>query len=171
MTVVIIEKTGIKSSQRLKSLSAFVHRLHPLEGTFTPSSWLLFSSSAQAKSWKWKKREKNKLVLIQEKQKEKSEGDLVTPTRKTWTSFSQLSITTYTAFMMKRFRQSDVAVNRVNYNCAESQKGHPWIVALIYLLSTDFPEEILISRCNNRIRNISAVRQHWKEGWNFLTHS
>lgn len=74
MTVVIIEKTGIKSSQRLKSLSAFVHRLHLLEGTFTPSSWLLFSSSAQAKSWKWKKREKNKLVLIQEKQKEKSEG-------------------------------------------------------------------------------------------------
>lgn len=92
MTVVIIEKTGIKSSQRLKSLSVFVHRLHLLEGTFTPSSWLLFSSSAQAKSWKWKKREKNKLVLIQEKQKEKSEGGLVTPTRKTWTSFSQLSI-------------------------------------------------------------------------------
>ena len=27
---------------------------------------------------------------------------------------------TYTAFMMKRFRQSEVAVNCVNYNCAES---------------------------------------------------
>ena len=64
--MVIIDKTGIKSSQRLKSLSVFIHRLHSLEGTFTPSSWLLFSSSAQNG-----KREKKKIGPDSRKAKRK----------------------------------------------------------------------------------------------------
>lgn len=165
MTVVIIEKTGIKSSQRLKSLSAFVHRLHPLEGTFTPSSWLFFSSSTQAKSWKWKKREKKQIGPDSRKAKRKERRGSRDTYGKDMNKF-------FTIIYHNIYRLHDEKIPTIRRGSEPRQLQlcgvleRPSMNSGVYLLSTDFPEEILISRCNHRIRNISAVRQHWKEGWN-----